>query len=446
MNYIDIVNLVFSVITSVFGLMMLHFLILQFVGIFGKKKFPKAQTQHKYGLIIPARNEEAVIGNLIKSIQKNDYPQDKIEILVVAHNCTDKTAQICRDLGATVYEYNNPNERTMGYAIRHIFECIRADKGVENYDGFFIFNADNILSKDYLTKMNDAFDATHGESIITSYRNSKNFGTNLISGLASMYFISGCVTEARGRAVVNCATHVQGTGYVFNSALVKDGWPYVSLTEDWEFSADQIIKGHNISFCNDAVFYDEQPTTVKVMWRQRVRWSRGHLLACVTRFKDLFKSLFASRKRHPNKGSLYDFLIIYTVPVVLVTLGINLLQIICYLFAPLFGLSIGAALLRWLISFGISVGGYYLLLMLQAILIFLVERHRIKGLNGWQKFLIVLTWPLFIALEFIIDVVALFIRNCPWHVIPHTDTTNFEQLDELHATNKAVKEEKEEQQ
>ena len=445
MNYIHVVNLVFSVITTVFGLMMLHFVILQFVGIFGKKKFPKAKTQHKYGLIIPARNEEAVIGNLIKSIQKNDYPQDKIEILVVAHNCTDATAQIARNLGATVYEYNNPNERTMGYAIRHIFERIRADKGVENYDGFFIFNADNILSKDYLTKMNDAFDATHGESIITSYRNSKNFGTNLISGLASMYFISGCVTEARGRTVVGCATHVQGTGYVFNSALVKDGWPYVSLTEDWEFSADQIIKGHTISFCNDAVFYDEQPTTAKVMWRQRVRWSKGHIMACVTRFKDLLKSLFASPKKHPNKGSLYDFLIIYTVPVVLVTIGINVLQIICYLFAPLFGLSIGVALLGWLKSFGFSVGVYYVLLFLQAILLFITERHRIKGINGWQKILIVLTWPLFVALQFIIDVVALFTRNCPWHVIPHTDTTNFEQLDELHDTTKAVKEEKEQQ-
>lgn len=91
------------------------------MGVFTKKKFPKTDKKLKYGLIIPARNEEKVVGNLIKSIQKCDYPQDKLQIFVIAHNCMDNTAQICRELGATVYEYNNPDECTMGYAFRYLF-------------------------------------------------------------------------------------------------------------------------------------------------------------------------------------------------------------------------------------------------------------------------------------------------------------------------------------
>ena len=125
MNYVDIVNLVFSIILTVVGLFYAHFIIFAIVGLFAKKKFPKAKTQHKYGVVVSARNEEAVIGNLIKSIQNTDYPQDKLQIFIVAHNCTDNTAKVCRELGATVYEYNNENEKTKGYALKYLFERIK---------------------------------------------------------------------------------------------------------------------------------------------------------------------------------------------------------------------------------------------------------------------------------------------------------------------------------
>ena len=104
MDYYLIVSIVFRILGGLFGLLLVHFAFFAFVGIFARKKFPKAKTQHKYGLIIPARNEEAVIGNLIKSMQKQNYPQDLLQIFVIAHNCTDRTAEISRELGATVYE------------------------------------------------------------------------------------------------------------------------------------------------------------------------------------------------------------------------------------------------------------------------------------------------------------------------------------------------------
>ena len=78
---------------------------------------------------------------MINSIRKNNYPQDKLHIFVIAHNCNDNTAEIARKSGATVYEYNNPEERTKGYALKHLFECIIRDYGVENFDGFFVFDA-----------------------------------------------------------------------------------------------------------------------------------------------------------------------------------------------------------------------------------------------------------------------------------------------------------------
>ena len=103
------------------------------------------------------------------------------------------------------------------------------------------------------------------------------------------------------------------------SEIVKDGWKYVTLTEDWEFSADQVLHGRKINYCDEAEFFDEQPTSVKVMFRQRLRWSRGHLLVFFTRAKALFKSIFTRKSKlpkdesgnptNPTRMSKYDILI-----------------------------------------------------------------------------------------------------------------------------------------
>ncbi len=424
MNYADITNLVFNIITTLVSLLYVHFIIFGIVGIFAKKTYPKAKVKHKYGLIIPARNEEKVVGNLIKSIQKSNYPQDKLQIFVIAHNCTDKTAEICRSLGATVYEYNNPNECTMGYAFRYLFDCIKKDWGIKSYDGFFLFNADNIVSSDYFDKMNDAFDACGGKDVITSFRNSKNFGSNVMSGLYGMYFAYGCRYEMLGRTALNCSTRVSGTGYVINSDIVKDGWPYVTLTEDWEFSADQIIQGKKIKFCNDAVFYDEQPTSFKVMWRQRVRWQKGHLLVCKTRLKDLVKHIFA---KGSNKVSTYDYTA-NILPFCLIFLFLWLAQFAMLLFSPLFGIPLGPVMLNLFKSLGWTLLTSYITLALSTILLFILERKRIKNVSFIKKVAIVLLFPIFMGLQFPIDVVALFSRNLTWKTIPHTDTTSVEML------------------
>ena len=427
MNYVNIINTIFGILIGLVGLLYIHFIIYAIVGIFKTKKYPKAKVQYKYGLIIPARNEEKVVGNLIKSIQKNKYPQDKLQIFVIAHNCTDNTAKICRELGATVYEYNNPNECTMGYAFRYLFDRIKEDYGTENYDGFFLFNADNVLKENFFEKMNDAFAYYDKKNVITSYRNSKNFGSNIISGLYGLFFMTACRFELSGRTVTNCSTRVGGTGYVINSDLVKDGWPYVTLTEDWEFSADQIINGNKVRYCDEAEFFDEQPTSFKVMWRQRVRWAKGHLLVCLTRLKDLIKSLFSRKKEHKHKVSIYDF-IINVLPICILTTSLGILQFIALLFSPLFGLNLGVVMLAWLKGFLISAAIGYFSLVLNAIIIFIKERKRIHGVSFGKKIALTLIWPLFILIQFPIEIVALFSKNLQWKTIPHNDTTDHESL------------------
>ena len=160
---------IYNIFGSVLGIMTIYKTIYFFIGLFFTRKFKPAKNKHKYGILIAARNEEAVIGNLLDSIDKQDYPKNLVDVFVVADNCNDNTAKIARSYGAKCYERFDNEHKTKGFALQFLFENIKKDYGIENYEGYFIFDADNLLNKNYITKMNDAFDS--GEKIITSYRN-----------------------------------------------------------------------------------------------------------------------------------------------------------------------------------------------------------------------------------------------------------------------------------
>lgn len=447
----DIVNMIATGLTTLFAIMAFHFIIFAIVGIFKKKTYPHTNEKLRYGIIIPARNEEAVVGNLIESIRKNNYPQDKIDIFVIAHNCKDNTADVARAMGAIVYEYNNPEENTMGYAFRYLFDRIKEDYGIESYDGYFLFNADNIVDANYFDKMNDAYVAMGKKHTITSFRNSKNFGSNVISALYGLHFMYGCRYECRGRTVVGCSTRIQGTGYVISPELVKNGWKYVTLTEDWEFSTDQVIAGQKIYYCDEAVFYDEQPTNFRIMWRQKVRWCRGHFLVFFTRIKDIIKAQFKSKKKGgcPNKGSLHD-ISINILPLGFLATLVTFLQIVALItIAVIEGCTAGVItnFPEAMRVIGIIMGNFgrnfvigfltsYLTLLPPTILIYILERKRIKNVSFLVKLASLLAWPIFfVVFATIQDVQAVFSRKLGWKEIPHGDTTNFSDLNQENSEN-----------
>ena len=166
-------RVVYAVIGTVFSAMLAYKVIYRIIGLFFTRKFKPAKKQHKYAIVIAARNEEKVIGNLLDSIAKQDYPKELLTVFVVADNCTDKTAEVARRHGAICYERFDNEHRTKGFALQLLFERIGEDYGRESFEGYFVFDADNLLKSDYISRMNDSFD--EGEKLITSYRNTKNF-------------------------------------------------------------------------------------------------------------------------------------------------------------------------------------------------------------------------------------------------------------------------------
>lgn len=284
---------VYDVLGKILTIMLLYKNAYYIIGIFFTRKFKPAKNKHKYAILIAARNEKNVIGNLIDSINKQDYDMSLVTTFVVADNCTDNTAEIARNHGAVCYERFDNEHRTKGYALEYLLDRIEEDYGRMSFEGYFIFDADNLLNTDYISRMNDAFDS--GEKIITSYRNTKNFDENWIASTYALHWIRSIRANHRARSVLHLATNIQGTGFLFTNEIVKNGWHYTSLTEDRALTADAVAQGYQITYQDKAMFYDEQPTSLKVALRQRIRWSKGHLQAFVESGPYLFINIFLGK-------------------------------------------------------------------------------------------------------------------------------------------------------
>ena len=476
-------SVVAGIITTILGILVFHKTFYVIIGIFFTRKFKPAKNNHKYAIVIAARNEKYVIGNLLDSINKQEYPKELITTFVVADNCTDNTAEIARKHGAICYERFDDEHRTKGFALQYLFEKIEEDYGRESFEGYFVFDADNLLKKDFIKKMNDAFDS--GCKIITSYRNTKNFDENWISSTYALHWIRSVRTNHRARSVLHLATNIQGTGFLFSNEIVKNGWNYTSLTEDRALTADAVAQGYEITYQDAAQFFDEQPVSLKVALRQRLRWSKGHLQAFVESGPYLFVNIFfgkkyiktnwnnKSLKDEKTQGNLFKSIVEsirhrfasfdtlgQLVPISFINLckwlivsviiygcfcytnGVNDLEILS-------GSTWLAKLLRKIFYIKVTIpAGYsalfisvlttiwlrllyriseYFANMWMAIYLFIIERKKIKKFSIWKKILYVFTWPTFDIIGRYTTYIAVF-KNVTWKPIPHESKITIDDL------------------
>lgn len=478
-------KIIYGIIGAILGYMVIHKTFYKVLGFFYTRRFKPAANKHKYAIVIAARNEQSVIGNLLDSIKQQDYPQELLTVFVVADNCTDKTAEVARSNGAVCYERFDDQHKTKGFALQYLFECIERDYGRKSFEGYFVFDADNLLKEDYISRMNDSFDA--GEKIITSYRNTKNFNEGWIASTYALHWLRSIRNNHRARSVLRLATNIQGTGFLFTNEIVEKGWKYTSLTEDRALTADAVAQGYRISYNDKAEFYDEQPTSLKVALRQRLRWSKGHLLAFVesgpylfinvffgklfikTRFTEkkakekkprTFKNFclgFAESIRHRFASfdtlmqltplSVYYFASWFIVPT---------LMWACYCYnggvediAFFSGSTYLAKLLGWLVPFKITIGsgfdaffkGFLIQLWLRllyrigkyientvlAVYLFIMEHKRIVKIPWHKKVLYTITWPIFDIIGRYTTYAALFVK-VTWKPIPHDSKITIEDI------------------
>jgi len=381
---------------------------------------PEAKKQHKFAAIISARNERAVISELVRSIKMQNYPAELLDVFVVADNCTDDTAEVAEHAGAIVFKRFNRTEVGKGYALDYAFQRIEKEYASAGYEGYFIFDADNLLDRNYVAEMNKVFDS--GYRVITSYRNSKNFDSNWISAGSALWFLreSKFLNNSRMILGTNCA--VSGTGFLVACDVLRarGGWKYHLLTEDIQFSIDCACEGERVGYCSTAVLYDEQPVTFEQSWNQRLRWSKGFYQVFARYGRKLFRGVVKRRS-----FSCYDMLMTVA-PAMLLTLAsvaVNAFLLVSALLSTPVAVGVVRVTLSSILS---SFGGFYLTLLFFGAVTVITEWKHINT-TAARKVLYTFTFPLFIFTYIPIAIVALF-RKIEWKPIAHTISKSIEEF------------------
>ena len=328
------------------------------------------ERENRFMAIIPAHNEEMVVGNLIESLKNQNYPKDKYDIYVIADNCTDMTKKIAE---------NAP------------------------YDAFCVFDADNIVDENFLVSMNKKL--CQGEEVVQGYRDIKNPTDSWVSaGYAIFYWMMNRFYHL-ARYNLGLSPLINGTGFMVKFDVVKpDGWETETLTEDIEFSLQRIIAGKKLGWSTDAIVYDEQPVEFKQSWSQRSRWTVGHIQCMGIYTKQLALAVKEKKTAMNFDGLLY---IVGSIPMFIITLLLLSLNFILYITNNFTRAELIENYARYLIpTFLLPIGTALIIMILDKKPI----RPMLKGL---------LCYPLFLGSWLLINFKCLFKRETKWEKIEH---------------------------
>lgn len=266
-----------------------------------------------------AHNEESVIAQHIESLKKCDYPSECYDIVILADNCSDATASMAREAGATVWQRENPNLLGKGHALKW---AIHSKTNLTQYEAICIFDADNVVELNFLQVMAD--NLARGYVAIQGYLDTKNpWDSWVTASYASAYWFMNRLWQ-RARIVLGLSGALGGTGFCLSTDILREvPWEATSLTEDLEYTVRLVLRGYKVHWTNETRVYDEKPIDYDATVLQRRRWMQGHWLTALRFTRRLiiqwFKGDLASRSQ------VFDILLYTWQPVFVVLMGFNLI-------------------------------------------------------------------------------------------------------------------------
>jgi glycosyltransferase, family 2 len=360
--------------------------------------------KHKFLAIIPAHNEEAVVGSLIASLQDQSYDSKDYDIFVIADNCTDKTEEIAREAGVNVFVRTETDhaKKTKGAALQVFLNKILNDPEAD-YEAFCIFDADNVVDRHFFTEMNKHL--CQGEEVVQGYRDIKNPDDSWVSAGYAIFYWTMNRFYHLARYNAGLSPLINGTGFMVKMSAIRDeGWKTKTLTEDIEFSLKTIIKGKKLGWATTAIVYDEQPVKFKPSWSQRARWTIGHIQCLAEYTKSLTRSTFENKTLTNFDGLLY---MLGSIPMFVITILLLLLNAVFYLTKGMSTADFTLNILKFIIP-------TFILPIFTALFVMIIDKRPIKKMI---KGLVL--YPLFLGSWLLINFKCLFKRETTWEKIEH---------------------------
>lgn len=274
--YMDILIRIITIIAiALTSTVLLYALWLGFISLIGgispEKKYPKAPPR-TFAVIIAARNEEKVIAQLIDSLKKQNYSQEFYRIFVVAHNCTDNTAQIAENAGAEVFVHNGENEvktDALSFAL-----CEIEKKYQDFFEYIAVFDADALVHENFLREMNNVLSATDADCA-AGYYSSKNFYKNTVTKLSGILYHVLMHENSIADDKLGLPVNIYGSGYAVKFKWGKLFDKAKTMVGDFEFSCLMVLEKAKLVAAPNAVIYAEMPEKLPEALSQRLRWSYG---------------------------------------------------------------------------------------------------------------------------------------------------------------------------
>jgi hypothetical protein len=227
-------------------------------------------SRTSFAILIPAHNEIAVLGKLLKSLDALEYPKQHFEAYVVADNCTDTTAELVRTTGwVHVYERFDQSKRGKGFALNWLMQKLREDHLL--YDAYIVLDADSVVHPNFLDEMHKGL--AQGDEALQAQNNVLNITDSPSTALRWLALTLMNHVRPLGRNGLGCSSTLTGNGMCLSQTLLERyPWQSFSLAEDYHYYLHLVKHGEKVRYMPDAVVRSEMPSTFAQMRTQDIRW------------------------------------------------------------------------------------------------------------------------------------------------------------------------------
>ena len=362
----------------------------------------KYNNKKRYCILIPARYESKVINNLLLSITKQTTKINPKDIYIIVESIKDKTVDIAKQYNMNIILRENLSLKRKGYALNDAVTYIL--KKQIHYDAYFIFDADNILDKDFIKNMEKSIN--EGYDIGIGYRNTKNSNTLVSASSALTFSMINTMLNERKNKYHNNLT-ISGTGYYIKGSIIEEwnSFPFHSLTEDYELTLYAILNNLTTTYNKKAIFYDEQPDNFNISLKQRTRWVKGYFEA---RKKYINKISKSETKNDPNFASKVNAFLGVT-PYIYIIIGLLIILV---------NILITKGITTFLCYLTIFLLLIYTVLVLFTIIMLKKEKNSLN-ISKSMKIKVIFYNPIFMLSYIICLLRTIFIKDIKWDKIDH---------------------------
>jgi cellulose synthase/poly-beta-1,6-N-acetylglucosamine synthase-like glycosyltransferase len=237
-----------------------------------RKNNPSGNSIWRVAIVVPAHNEAASIESCVRSLLSADGGGMQVDVQVIADNCTDGTALVARQAGASVLIRTNDAERGKGYALNFAFTQLAA----LGYDCVLIVDADTAVARNFITAaagaLRDGADAVQARYLV------RNVNEGVRTRLMSIALCAFNVVRPLGRERLGLSVGIFGNGFGLRFSTLR-AIPYLaaSVVEDLEYHLSLVQAGFRVRFIDETAVFGEIPVQGEGVKTQRARWEGGRL-------------------------------------------------------------------------------------------------------------------------------------------------------------------------